>query len=51
MRLNPILTAIGLSALLAGGAVAQEKKQLAFVVNAASDFCKLSEAGVKAAQA
>ena len=30
---------------------AQEKKQLAFVVNAASDFWKLAEAGVKKAQA
>ncbi len=37
--------------LLVGGAVAQEKKQLAFVVNASSDFWKLAEAGVKKAQA
>ncbi len=35
---------------LAGPAVAQDKPQLAFVVNAASDFWKLSEAGVKKAQ-
>ncbi len=35
---------------LAAGAQAQEKKQLAFVVNAASDFWKLAEAGVKKAQ-
>ena len=43
----------GLIALLAltGGAAAQAKKQLAFVVNAASDFWKLAEAGVKKAQA
>jgi ribose transport system substrate-binding protein len=32
-------------------ALAQEKQALAFVVNAASDFWKLAEAGVKAAQA
>jgi ribose transport system substrate-binding protein len=41
-------TAIALS--LATGAEAQDKKQLAFVVNAASDFWKLAEAGVKKAQ-
>lgn len=41
-------TAIALA--LATGAEAQEKKQLAFVVNAASDFWKLAEAGVKKAQ-
>jgi ribose transport system substrate-binding protein len=46
------LTAI----LIAGAALtslqadAQEKKQLAFVVNASSDFWKLAEAGVKKAQ-
>jgi len=34
----------------ANTAVAQDKKQLAFVVNAASDFWKLAEAGVKKAQ-
>ncbi|MCB1438476.1 MAG: sugar-binding protein [Nitratireductor sp.] len=38
-------------ALIAGSAYAQEKPALAFVVNAASDFWKLAEAGVKAAQA
>ncbi len=48
--------AILLSALLAGAAVvatpavAQEKKAMAFVVNGASDFWKLAEAGVKKAQ-
>ena len=36
--------------MLVGGAVAQDKQQLAFVVNAASDFWKLAEAGVKKAQ-
>ena len=41
-------TAIAL--VLATGAEAQDKKQLAFVVNAASDFWKLAEAGVKKAQ-
>jgi ribose transport system substrate-binding protein len=51
MKLGTIVTAIGLSALLATGAAAQDKKQLAFVVNAASDFWKLAEAGVNAAQA
>jgi ribose transport system substrate-binding protein len=37
-------------ALASTQALAQEKKQLAFVVNAASDFWKLAEAGVKKAQ-
>ena len=41
-------TAIALA--LATGVQAQDKKQLAFVVNAASDFWKLAEAGVKKAQ-
>ena len=48
---------ISLAAVLAAGlvlstgvSVAQEKKQLAFVVNASSDFWKLAEAGVKKAQ-
>lgn len=36
---------------LAGPAQAQETKQMAFVVNGASDFWKLAEAGVKNAQA
>ena len=44
-----VLVAAGF--MLVGGAVAQEKKQLAFVVNASSDFWKLAEAGVKKAQA
>ena len=49
--------AISLAAVLAagmmlvGGAVAQEKQSLAFVVNGASDFWKAAEAGVKKAQA
>ena len=49
-------TVIGLAAMLAAslalstGAIAQDKPKLAFVVNAASDFWKLAEAGVKKAQ-
>ncbi|WP_374626278.1 sugar-binding protein [Devosia sp.] len=49
-------TMIGLAAALAAslalssGALAQDKPKLAFVVNAASDFWKLAEAGVKKAQ-
>lgn len=48
-----LLTAASLVALVAGlaaPALAQDKPQLAFVVNAASDFWKLAEAGVKKAQ-
>ena len=37
--------------MLSTGAIAQDKQQLAFVVNASSDFWKLAEAGVKKAQA
>ena len=44
----------GIAALLAmatmSGAMAQDKKTLAFVVNGASDFWKNAEAGVKKAQ-
>ncbi|WP_417308403.1 sugar-binding protein [Devosia sp.] len=36
--------------VLTSGAIAQDKPKLAFVVNAASDFWKLAEAGVKKAQ-
>ena len=35
---------------MAAGAMAQEKKTLAFVVNGASDFWKIAEAGVRKAQ-
>jgi ribose transport system substrate-binding protein len=46
------LAALAVAGLALGGvAVAQDKKQLAFVVNASSDFWKLAEAGVKKAQA
>jgi ribose transport system substrate-binding protein len=41
---------LALTLALGLGANAQEKKQLAFVVNGASDFWKLAEAGVKKAQ-
>ena len=42
--------AVALALALGVGANAQEKKQLAFVVNGASDFWKAAEAGVKKAQ-
>ncbi|KZB72903.1 MULTISPECIES: sugar-binding protein [Thalassospira] len=51
MKIATTFATLGLSVVLAGGALAQEKQQLAFVVNAASDFWKLAEAGVEAAQA
>ena len=50
--MKAVVTA-ALSAMLAVTAsqgIAQEKKKLAFVVNASSDFWKLAEAGVKKAQ-
>ena len=50
MKLGLASALLVTAALLATGAVAQEKKQLAFVVNGASDFWKLAEAGVKKAQ-
>jgi ribose transport system substrate-binding protein len=43
------ITAV-LALAVASGAMAQEKKTLAFVVNGASDFWKNAEAGVKKAQ-
>ena len=51
--MNRLVTAGLAVALAAAGlaAQAQEKKQMAFVVNGASDFWKLAEAGVAAAQA
>ena len=52
MNYKLLLAATTVAGLLLGGsAFAQEKKQLAFVVNASSDFWKLAEAGVKKAQA
>ena len=50
MKLGLASALLVTAALLATGAVAQDKKQLAFVVNGASDFWKLAEAGVKKAQ-
>ncbi len=48
LYLTGIAAAVALS--FAFGAQAQEKKELVFVVNGASDFWKLAEAGVKKAQ-
>ena len=45
------LAAFAASLLLSGVAVAQDKAAIAFVVNGHSDFWKLAEAGVQAAQA
>ena len=50
MKLRHASALLVTAALFATGAGAQEKKQLAFVVNGASDFWKLAEAGVKKAQ-
>jgi len=49
MKLKLILAALMMTAA-ATAVHAQEKKQLAFVVNASSDFWKLAEAGVNKAQ-
>ena len=46
-----VLAAFAASLLLSGAAVAQDKAAIAFVVNGPSDFWKLAEAGVAAAQA
>ena len=52
MKLRLAATALMLTAAaLISSAQAQEKKQLAMVVNASSDFWKLAEAGIKKAQA
>ena len=52
MRLGATAAALFMTAALSAtfAAHAQDKKQLAFVVNGASDFWKLAEAGVKKAQ-
>ncbi|MXN64038.1 substrate-binding domain-containing protein [Stappia sp. GBMRC 2046] len=50
MTLIRTVAIAALVAVFATGATAQEKPRLAFVVNAASDFWKLAEAGVNAAQ-
>ncbi len=51
MKLRTTAAVLALAAVTAAGATAQDKPSMAFVVNAASDFWKLAEAGVKAAQA
>ncbi|MFO1208397.1 MAG: sugar-binding protein [Amaricoccus sp.] len=45
-----VMAAVAATLALAGAAQAQDKTQMAFVVNGASDFWKLAEAGVKKAQ-
>jgi len=50
MRTGLAASALLMTAALIFGAEAQDKKSLAFVVNGASDFWKLAEAGVKKAQ-
>lgn len=50
MKRITIAALVAMATMVAMPAVAAEKKALAFVVNAASDFWKLAEAGVKAAQ-
>src|SRR5690606_14327729 len=50
MKIKLAVSAAALAVMLAGPALAQDKPQLAFVVNAASDFWKLAEAGVNKAQ-
>ncbi len=50
MKLKLAVSIATVAAMMAGSAVAQDKPQLAFVVNNASDFWKLAEAGVKKAQ-
>ncbi len=50
MKRITITAFVAMATMVAMPAVAAEKKALAFVVNAASDFWKLAEAGVKAAQ-
>jgi len=52
MRYATLLAAVAVAGVtLSFQSIAQEKKKLAFVVNASSDFWKLAEAGVKKAQA
>jgi ribose transport system substrate-binding protein len=45
-----LVTGLAAALAVAGAAAAQEKQQMAFVVNGASDFWKLAEAGVNKAQ-
>lgn len=50
MKTRSIAALAAIVVMSAAPAFAEEKQTLAFVVNAASDFWKLAEAGVKAAQ-
>jgi ribose transport system substrate-binding protein len=50
MKISISALLIATAIAVTGAAQAQEKKQLAFVVNGASDFWKLAEAGVRKAQ-
>ena len=45
-----VMAAAAATLAFAGAVQAQEKTQMAFVVNGASDFWKAAEAGVKKAQ-
>ncbi len=49
-HLGPLSAVLLAGVLLTGNAGAQDKKELVFVVNGASDFWKLAEAGVRKAQ-
>ncbi|MBL1421593.1 MAG: sugar-binding protein [Alphaproteobacteria bacterium] len=50
MKTKLMMTIAVIAGLSGGNVLAEDKPSIAFVVNAASDFWKLSEAGVKAAQ-
>ena len=51
MKYVKIIAALGAASLMLGtAAIAQDKPEIAFVVNGPSDFWKLAEAGVKKAQ-
>ncbi len=50
MKIVKTVAALALGLLMATSAEAQDKKQLAFVVNGPSDFWKIAEAGVRKAQ-
>lgn len=50
LAITSLLAATAIAVMGGWSAEAQEKKQLAFVVNGASDFWKLAEAGVRKAQ-
>src|SRR5690554_6171705 len=50
MKVKLAVSIAAVATVVAAPAFAQDKPQLAFVVNAASDFWKLAEAGVAKAQ-